>query len=205
MRIKQLILLTTMFVGALQSVAQHKPTYIMQYIVEGNDTILIDSLPEVIVMPRRTFASKKEYREFYRLVYNLKKVYPYAQTAKRKLSDINKRYVELPKKQRKAYLKQFEKELFAEFEAPLRKLTRSQGRMLIKLINRETGETSYEIVKELKGGFKAFMWQSVARLFGSNLKSTYDKYGDDKVLEELVQMYESGTFFALYYSMFNDN
>ncbi|MDR1054599.1 MAG: DUF4294 domain-containing protein [Prevotellaceae bacterium] len=181
-----------------------QPEHIIQYIIEGNDTILIEHLPEAVIFPQRKFTSKKEYRRYYRTVYNLKKVYPYAQIAKRKLGELNRQYLELPRKEKKKYLKIFEKELFAEFEAPLRKLTRSQGKMLIKLINRETGETSYEIIKELKGGFNAFLWQSVARIFGSNLKSKYDKHGDDEILEELVLMCENGTFDKLYYSMFGN-
>lgn len=190
------------FVFKAKVYAQHPQQYIMEYIVDGNDTLAFELLPEAVILPQRKFASKKEYRQYYRMVWNLKRVYPYVKIAKQKLSEIDRRYITLPRKERKAYLKSFEKELFAEFEAPLKKLTRSQGKMLIKLIDRETGETSYEIIKELKGGFKAFMWQSVARLFGSNLKARYDKHGDDKILEELVLMCENGMFDAVYYNLY---
>ena len=198
-----IIVLVMVFAVTKLAAQKSSQVQIMEYIIEGKDTILIERLPEAVALAPRKFASKKDYRRFYRTVYNLKKVYPYSQIAKRKLGEMNKQYLELPRKEKKAYLKKFEKELFSEFEGPLRKLTYSQGRMLIKLIDRETGETSYEIIKELKGGFNAFVWQSVARLFGSNLKSRYDKYGDDQILEELVQMCEKGTFDALYYSMYN--
>jgi pyruvate dehydrogenase complex dehydrogenase (E1) component len=74
----------------------------------------------------------------------------------------------------------------------LRKLTFSQGRLLIKLIDRETGDTSYKLIKELKGGFSAFMWQSVARIFGSNLKSEYEMEGDDAMIERIIIMIDNG-------------
>ena len=176
---------------------------IMEFYIENGDTIFIENLPEaVIISHKHKFTRKKDYRNYYRMVYNLNKVYPYVQIAKQKLSEINHQYIELPRKQQKAYLKSFEKELFAEFEAPLRKLSRSQGKMLIKLIDRETGETSYEIIKELKGGFNTFIWQSVARVFGMNLKSRYDKNGEDNLLEELVLMCENSTFDTLYHSIY---
>ena len=68
----------------------------------------------------------------------------------------------------------------------------TQGKLLIKLIDRETDQTSYELVKELRGGFRAFFWQSIARLFGANLKDTYDKEGEDMMVEELIRLYEAG-------------
>ncbi|NLI87857.1 MAG: DUF4294 domain-containing protein, partial [Bacteroidales bacterium] len=74
----------------------------------------------------------------------------------------------------------------------LRKFTVSQGKMLMKLIDRETGATSYDLVKELKGGFSATFWQGVARLFGSNLKVKFDPEGEDKLLNELIGLYEKG-------------
>lgn len=71
-------------------------------------------------------------------------------------------------------------------------MTLSQGKLLIKLIDRETDQTSYELVKELRGGFRAVFWQSIARLFGANLKDTYDKEGEDMMVEELIRLYEAG-------------
>jgi hypothetical protein len=161
-------------------------------------TLPVENLPPLYI-----WKNKKDYKNFRRMVYNLKKVYPYAQVAKNKLINLNRQYsVAKTKKERKEAVKKLEKELFAEFDAPLRKLTRSQGKMLIKLIDRETGESTYSVLKEFKGGFNAFLWQGVATLFGHNLKARYNKNGDDKILEELVQMCENGTFNQLYYSMF---
>jgi len=94
------------------------------------------------------------------------------------------------KREREKYVDQAEKEIREEFEKQLMKLTVSQGKMLIKLIDRETGKTSYELVKELKGSFSAGFWQAVARVFGSNLKTEFDADGEDKILDELVTLYE---------------
>jgi protein subunit release factor A len=164
-----------------------------------SDTAKVETLPPVYVYH---WKNKKDYRNYRRTVYNLKKVYPYAKIAKNKLAELNAKYQSGSNKEKKEIVKTLEKELFSEFEAPLKNLTVSQGRMLIKLIDRETGKTSYSVLKEFKGGFKAVFWQGVARLFGNNLKSEYDKYGEDKILEELVLTCEDGTFEQIYYSMF---
>jgi hypothetical protein len=164
------------------------------------DTIRVEILPPVYIYHWKT---KKDYRNYRRMVYNLKKVYPYTQIAKNKFSELETKYrLTESSRDRKALVKQLEKELFAEFEAPLRNLTISQGRMLVKLIDRETGKTSYSVLKDFKGSFKAVFWQGLARLFGNNLKTRYDKYGEDRILEELVLMCENHTFDNLYYSMF---
>jgi hypothetical protein len=164
------------------------------------DTVYVETLPPVYVFH---YKNKKDYRKFKRTVYNLKKVYPYSQIAKNKMLELETKYkLAGNEKAKKVIVKQLEKELFSEFETPLKNLTVSQGRMLIKLIDRETGKTSYSVLKEFKGGFKAVFWQSVARLFGNSLKTRYDKYGDDKILEELVLMCEDGTFDKIYYSIF---
>jgi hypothetical protein len=160
----------------------------------------METLPPVYVYH---WKNKKDYRKFRRTVYNLKKVYPYSQIAKNKMLELDIKYQHAgSEKEKKTIVKQLEKELFSEFETPLKNLTISQGCMLIKLIDRETGKTSYSVLKEFKGGFKAVFWQGIARLFGNNLKTRYDKDGEDKILEELVLMCENGTFDKVYYSMF---
>lgn len=185
-------------------VAQEAEGYVIPYIVEDGEKWFLLDIPESTVKAKASKKQQRAWREYYKMVYNLKRVYPYSQIAKRKLLEMNNHFLNLKtEKERKAYVKQIEKEMMAEFEAPLRKLTRSQGIMLIKLVDRETGQSSFDIVKELKGGVTAFFWQNMARLFGSNLKSRYDMHGEDKVLEELVVMCENGTFEALYYSMFS--
>lgn len=176
---------------------------IIPFLGKGEFFIPSDSIEQLPAVTVFSWKNKKDFRKFKRMVYNLKKVYPYSQAAKSKLQELDERYNSFgTNKERKKYIKQLEKELLAEFDAPLRKLTISQGKMLIKLIDREAGKTSYTVLKEFKGGFSAFLWQGVARIFGHNLKSEYDKEGEDKLLEELVIMCENGTFDEVYYSIF---
>lgn len=161
-------------------------------IIDG-DTLPNVLIPQVVVFPQRKFASKRDYRNYYRLVRNVKVVYPYAQIAKYKISQMDAHYHLLKTdSERKEYIKRKEKELMAEFEHQLVKLTISQGRLLIKLIDREVGRTSYDIIKELRGGVSAVFWQTIARIFGSNLKSEFNVTGEDKILNEIIILYENG-------------
>ena len=167
--------------------------YMLESKVEGTDTIPHIMLSEVKIVPEWRFRSKRERRVYNRLVKNIKVTLPYARVAARKLEVINAELAHIEgDKARKEYLKEAEKRLFNEFEQPLRKLTFSQGRMLIKLIDRETGETSYNLIKEYRGGFSAFFWQSVARLFGSNLKEEYDAEREDRMIEHIIILIDNG-------------
>jgi hypothetical protein len=95
-------------------------------------------------------------------------------------------------KERKQYINEVEKQILDEYEEELKKLTITQGRILLKLIDREIGETSYEILKDLKGTFTAVFWQTLARIFGHNLKSEFDPQGEDKLLNEIMIQIENG-------------
>jgi hypothetical protein len=164
---------------------------------ERGDTIPHIKLRPVYCFAKPRFKSARQQRRYYaeyaRMIYNLKKVYPYAQIAKQKLQEMDAEFAKIEnKKEKKAYINHVEKEMFKEFEKPLKKLTISQGRMLIKLVDRETGRTGYQIVKELKGGISAFFWQSIAQLFGSSLKAKFDANEQDKMLNELIILYENG-------------
>ncbi len=148
---------------------------------------------EIIILPPRTFKNKREKERYTRLVHHVRKVYPFSQIIKYMLVDIAKEMETLPSERSKnVYVKKKEKELKKEFEGQLRQLTFTQGRILIKLINRETGETTFDIVKDLKGTLSAFFWQSVAVIFNSSLKYEYDANGDDKLIEEIVIKIENG-------------
>ena len=161
--------------------------------VVNGDTLPNINLRQVVVFPKRTFSNKRDYRRYRRLIRNLKVVYPYVQIAKYKISEMDVHYRKLESDAaKKAYIKQVEKELRDEFEGQLVKLTFSQGRLLIKLIDREVGRTSYAVIRDLRGGFSAVFWQAVARIFGSNLKAEFDAYGDDMLLNELIILHEHG-------------
>jgi hypothetical protein len=166
---------------------------IMTKVIRDGDTLLHSNIREVSVYPLPEFNSRREFRRYQRLVYNLKIVYPYASLAAEMLNDMNHVFLTLnTEKERDDYVKKVEKELMNEFEDDLKSLTLTQGRLLIKLIDRETGSTSYDLVKELRGSFSAFFWQAVARLFGSNLKTQFDAEGEDKLIDQIIYLIEHG-------------
>ncbi|MES2133807.1 MAG: DUF4294 domain-containing protein [Bacteroidota bacterium] len=163
--------------------------------IYNGDTIPSIRFQDVYVYADYIYKNKKQYEAWTRMKYNVKKVYPYAILAAAKLKEYNLILEKMPnEKSRKAYLKVIEKQLKAEFEEPMKDLTITQGRILLKLIDRETGNTSYQLVKDLRGDFQAFMWQSLARLFGSNMKSEYDPQGEDIMIERAIKLVEAGQF-----------
>ncbi|MEA3504203.1 MAG: DUF4294 domain-containing protein [Bacteroidota bacterium] len=132
-------------------------------------------------------------RKTRRLIRNVRKVYPYARLAAIKIDEYAKELEGVDsKREKKRIMKRAEKKLEEQFGDDLRKFTFSQGKILIKLIDRETGDTSFELVQELRGKFTAFFWQSFARIFGMNLKKSYDPDGEDKLIEQIVQSIERG-------------
>jgi len=164
-----------------------------QGIVAVSDSILHITLPEIAIYPQPQEMSRRTFHQYSSLEFKVKKVYPIAKTAALKLKEYNSIYLSFNKEsERKAYVKKIEKDLFAEYETEIRTMTVSQGRILIKLIDRETGQSSYEIIKEFKGGFSAFLWQSVARIFGHNLKSEYDAANEDSMIEYIVMQIDQG-------------
>jgi len=193
-----LFILVAIAIPKSQAIAQSRPiekdgyTFVPITVLDG-DTIPNVLIPQVVVFPQRKFASKRDYRQYQRLIRNVKVVYPYAQVAKYKISEMEVHYRTLKTDaERKAYVKQVEKELREEFEDQLVKLTISQGRLLIKLIDREVGKTTYSVIRELRGGVSAVFWQTIARIFGSNLKTEFDSVGEDKILNEIIILYEHG-------------
>jgi hypothetical protein len=161
-------------------------------IVNG-DTLPAIDLNGVIIVPQGKFDTKREARRYDRFVYNVRLVYPYAKLAGIKLKQIKSVLDTInDEKARKAFLKKSEKELDAQFGDQIRDLTYSQGKILIKLIYRETGSSTFAIVKELKGGFNAFVWQTLARLFGYDLKTLYQPSGADEPIERVIQMIDAG-------------
>lgn len=166
---------------------------VLKAVVIDGDTVLLANIDEVYVFGENKFKNRWEAWKYRRLVKNVKKAYPYAKLAGDILKDVNDHLLTLKtEKERKDYIKQVEDELFTEYEDELKKLTITQGRILIKLIDRETGDTSYNLVKELRGSFSAFFWQAIARVFGSNLKDEFDADGADKMIEEIVILIEAG-------------
>ncbi|MDF2436720.1 MAG: hypothetical protein K0Q95_1096 [Bacteroidota bacterium] len=158
-----------------------------------------DTIPYVVLNPvkcytERTFKNRRQQAAWDRTKYNVKKVYPYAILAAAKLKEYDRILAQMSESDRAKYTKLVEKQLKDEFTEQLKQLTESQGRILIKLIDRETGKTTYTVVKEMRGSFSAFMYQGVALMFGSNLKAEYDPQGNDKAIEEAIRLVENGDF-----------
>jgi len=162
-------------------------------IIEG-DTVPYIDLRTVVVFPQLDFKSWSELVGYERLVINIKKVYPYAKLAAVKLTEYKHKLDSLPnERERKKFLKAAEKELEARFGNEIKDLNFTQGKLLIKLIYRQTGNSTFAIVKELRGSFNAFIYQTVARIFGYDLRSQYDPEGSDKAIEHIVQMIDDGS------------
>jgi hypothetical protein len=160
--------------------------------IEG-DTIPVIQLQEVNIYSFKPFSSRRQARRMTKLIRNVKAVYPYAKVAGIKLHEYEGILDTVDnKKERKRIMKQAEKEMEDEFGDDLREFTFSQGKILIKLVYRETGASSYELVAEMRGKFRAFFYQTFARMFGFNLKNSYDPEGEDAEIEFIVKMIESG-------------
>jgi len=188
-----LILLFFIILAPLWAQEEKKERIVVYATMLDGDTIPVIILSEVNIFSLRPYKTKREARKMTKLIRSVKRVYPYA-----KLSGIKLReYEEIlagveDKKTRRKIMKQAENELEEEFGDDLRDLTFSQGKILIKLVYRETGESSYDLVAELRGKFRAFFWQAFARLFGFNQKNGYAPKGEDKEIDFIVQMIEAG-------------
>ena len=177
---------------------------VMEYIVENGDTIFVDEIRASKVYSRLPKQKGKEWRKYYRLVHNFSKSYPYALVAKKLVMEADSTIAadRLKGVKREKYVSQVQKELFEVFEGQMRNLTVSQGALLMKLIDREVGKSSYNIIKDYKSGIAAGFWQGVAKIFGTDLKKPYDPEGEDELTEELVEIWEAGDFEAFYFSIF---
>lgn len=162
-------------------------TLMVQAVVVDGDTIPFAYLPLVNIYSQRIFKSKRAQVRYTKLRRDVIKVWPYAKLAGEKFQQLEKELsMTNDKRVQKALVDKTEKEIMQKFEAELKKLTVTQGRILIKLIDRQTGNTSYRVLQDLKGNLNAFFWQSLARLFGSNLKSHYDPNGEDAEIEKII-------------------
>lgn len=194
--------------AAFKSVAQ-EPVQgnLLHAIIVENDTFPIIYLNEVLVYEQLTAAQRRrlnrqarrdERRQdkydaaYAKLRYNVYKVYPYANIAAFLLKDVHANLDKMPDKNaRKKYMKNVEKELNKRFKGELENFTISQGIVLVKLINRQTGRSCFDIIQEVKGGFNAVVWQGVALVFNNNLKRDYEPDDRDKEIEGIVRELEA--------------
>lgn len=152
-----------------------------------------DSVALVHILPVYVFSRGVDLRRYRRLVEAVKRVYPVAKVARAKMAEMEEELCRLPtKKAQRAYIKEVYREIKEEYTPVLKRMTRTQGRVLLKLIDRETEYTAYEVLREFRGGFVAGFWQGVSKLFGQDLKSEYDREGEDRMIEQIVIYYEAG-------------
>lgn len=162
--------------------------------VLDGDTIPYFHLKPVRVVQYYSLLTKEEIRKNQRLIRNVKKTMPYAKEAKYRLTQLEKELETIPASKRSAYVKQVEKEMLADFEEELMDMTVTQGKVLMKLVDRETGSSTYDIISDLRGSMRAKFYQSFARVFGVNLKKRYDPKNnkDDELLERVARSVELG-------------
>jgi hypothetical protein len=182
-----------LLISVIAARGQSHDLHILPVIVQNGDTIPYIQLPESEIFAYKVFKNDRELRRYDRLVRNVRIVYPYAHMAGEKLIEYETILLQAESdKDRRRIMKDLEDELHREYGEELKKLTISQGRILIKLIDRQTGESSFDLVKDLRGSFRAFFYQSFARIFGLNLKDSYDPEIEDRNIEIIVRMIESG-------------
>lgn len=157
------------------------------------DSIPHLELSEIAIISKPVFKNRRDARKYWRLVYNLKKVVPYSKIIAHTVKEIDSELsnFETPKERRK-FIRSVEDSLWKQYEGDLRKMTISQGKLLFKLVDRETSATTYTWIEVYRGSVSAFFWQGVARIFSSNLKVDYDPEGNDRLIEQLIGYIEKG-------------
>ena len=168
---------------------------VYHFVTEEGDTALMVVLNNVTKYPPLKFKNKKQEQFYWRTVRDVKRTLPYAKLIAETLLETYEYIETFPtQKEREDYLSQMEKEIFAQYKPELKKFTKSRGKMLVKLINRETNQSSYSILKAFLGTFRAGFWQTFGRFFGVNLKSAYqpEKDKDDALIERVCILVEQG-------------
>ena len=188
--------LTGIALIACLGIKAQPPTFrdsIPSFILMDNDTVKTMILRDVYVYPAQVFTNTRQEEQYQRLIRDVKKTLPYAKLVYATLIETYEYMMTLPDdKARDAHLKLMEKELFAEYKPILSKLTLTQGKLLIKLIDRECNQSSYNIIRAYLGSFRAGFWNLFAGIFGASLKTEWDPDGKDAAAERIVEMVEMG-------------
>ena len=184
--------------GQIDTIKQRADTlqgrsYLLQRVNRDGVILPEIAIKEVTVYAHPEFPTKRDFRKYERLVYNLKRVYPYALVVRGRIAEVNAELSTFnSEKERREYIKKVEKDVFGKYEGDIRDMTITQGRLLIKLIDRETQNTSYTLIKDYRGKLSAAFWQGIARIFGTNLKEEYDPVGEDVLIESIIIEIEAG-------------
>lgn len=167
-----------------------------RWIVVDGDSLPCYTLRNITVYPPLKFKNKKEQEFYWRTVRNVRILLPYAKLVRETLVETYEYIETFPtQKEREAYLKQMEKDIFKQYKPIFKKFSRTQARLLMKLIQRETDQSGYDIVKAFLGGFRATFWQGFGKLFGVSLKAKYqpEKNREDMIIEQIATRVEQGT------------
>ena len=187
-----------------QAMARVASGAVLHYVVENGDTIYVDNIrPSIKWGSARK--EKRDWKKYTKLVYNFSQAYPYAMVAKHLVHEADSTFAaeRMKRRKREKYVNDLQDQLFEDFEETVRNhITVSQGQLIIKLIDREAGKNSYDLIKEYKSGLAAGFWQGIAKIFDSDLKTGYDPLGADYDTEQLVILWQRGEFPAYYYSIF---
>ena len=193
MKSNKLFLIPLFFLVFNLNAQNNADQLLIKAIVYHGDTLPYLPLDTITYYYYKFEGTNKEYIAYTKLVRDVKKAYPYAKLIANKVNEINKylNTINNPKELEKEK-NRLEKELRAQYEKDIRNLTRTQGKILIKLIYRETSKTSYNLIKDYRGVFLTSLYQGIARIFGLNLKETYDPNDKDRNIEIIVTLIENG-------------
>lgn len=200
-RLNIVIFIVFLFIGSLKCLAQQQPQkaveqkniYLTPMCVYNGDTIPCVNLPTVYIFKPLKFKNKRDMNSYYKLIRDVKRVLPISKEINRAIIETYEYMMTLPnEKARQKHMKEVEKSLKEQYTPRMKKLSFSQGKLLIKLVDRQSNSTGYELVKAFMGPFKAGFYQTFAALFGASLKKQYDPMGDDALVERVILMVESG-------------
>ena len=189
--IKRYWLIILLFLACTNGHAQWVDSVLLQ--VSATDTFYLARMQDVYVYPKMVFKNKKQEQFYWRTVRDVKKTLPFAKLLAKEMQVADCQLAQLPdEKERRKWWRQHEKLLFKKYETSFRGMTASQGQMLMKLMDRESDRTSYEIIKHYRGKASANFWQFVAKLFKNDLKEEYDANDKDRIVERVINLVEAG-------------
>ncbi len=186
---KKLLIILLLLPLAFHAQKKEKKEELDDFYIIRNDSLTIP-LDEVVVVDKRSFATDKERRYYFWYYKKVHRAYPFATLASDKLTEINKELEGIKsKRKRKKHIRKIQKYMEGEFADQLKKLTRTEGRILIKLVHRQTGETMFELIKEYRSGWQAFWYNSTAKMFKLSLKKEYhpEEFALDFIVEDILQ------------------
>ncbi len=188
---KYLIYIVLFFVG-IGSLSAQSPFDTCAVEIRGNDTVYLAFLREVVVFPPMRFKNKRQEQFYWRTVRDVKKTLPIAKILTEEMRRTDALMSQMTKREQRKFWRQYEKLLYEQYEDKFRHMTARQGQMLMKLIDRQCGKTSFTVIEHYKGAFVAGCFQVLAKMFGNDLKKEYDADDEDKIVERIIILVEAG-------------